>query len=70
MKKTFRQHLQSSSDLETTNEAYRAGFIALALERNHRATPFVERARALQEAASRAKTPAELLDMDASVPRY
>lgn len=64
MKQPFRQHLHSSSDLQTTREAYRAGFIALALERNHRATPFVERARALKAAASRAKTAAELLEME------
>jgi hypothetical protein len=55
---------ESASDLETTREAYRAGFIALALEKNHRATPFVARARALKEAASRAKSATELLDME------
>jgi hypothetical protein len=33
------------------------------LEKNRRATPFVEQARALQAAASRARTPAELLAM-------
>ena len=64
MKEPFRQHLESASSLETTREAYRAGFITLALEKNHRATPFVERARALKAAASRAKTAAELLDME------
>lgn len=64
MKESFRQHVKSAGDLETTREAYRAGFIALALERNHRATPFVERARALKAAASRAKKAAELLDME------
>lgn len=64
MKEPFRQHLQSAADLETTREAYRAGFIALALEKNHRATPFVERARALKQAASRAKISNELLDME------
>jgi hypothetical protein len=63
MKESFHKHLKSASDLETTREAYRAGFIALALERNHRATPFVERARALKAAASRAKTASELLGM-------
>jgi hypothetical protein len=63
MRDPFRQHLKSAADLETTREAYRAGFIALALERNHRATPFVARARALKEAASRADTPGQLLDM-------
>ncbi|MEW6587477.1 MAG: AvaI/BsoBI family type II restriction endonuclease, partial [Nitrospirota bacterium] len=54
-------HLNSSEDLETTYEATRAGFVALALEKNHRATPFIAEARALQEAASHAKRPVELL---------
>jgi hypothetical protein len=57
-------HLTSSADLETTYEAIRAGFIALALEKNRRATPFVAQARALKAAASAAKAPAELLNIN------
>lgn len=57
----YRRHLKSSTDLETTYEATRAGFVALALEKNHRATPLVGEARALQEAASHAMTPIDLL---------
>jgi hypothetical protein len=57
----YRNHLQSSDDLVTTYEATRAGFVALALEKNRRATPHVAEARALQEATSRARTPADLL---------
>jgi hypothetical protein len=57
----YRRHLSSSSDLETTYEDTRAGFVALALEKNHRATPFVGEARALRDAASEAITPADLL---------
>lgn len=57
----YRKHLRSSDDLVTSYEATRAGFVALALERNRRSTPYVAEARALQEAASRAKTPADLL---------
>ncbi len=64
MKEAFRLHLKSARELETPREAYRAGFVALALERNHRATPFVERARALKAAASHAKRAADLLEMD------
>lgn len=60
-KPPYRRHLGSSADLETTYEATRAGFVALALEKNHRATPFVAEARALQEAASHATLPADLL---------
>ncbi len=57
----YRSHLASSKDLVTTYEATRAGFVALALEKNRRATPHVAEARALQEAASQASTPKELL---------
>ena len=61
MPKPYQQHLKSSKSLETTYEAVRAGFVALALEKNRRATPFVAQARALKAAASKAKTPADLL---------
>lgn len=58
---SYRNHLQSSKDLVTTYEATRAGFVALALEKNRRATPHVAEARALQETAFKAKTPIDLL---------
>jgi hypothetical protein len=61
MAKPYLEHLRSSEDLETTYEAIRAGFIALALEKNRRATPYVDEARALKLAASPARTPADLL---------
>ncbi|KAA0274088.1 MAG: restriction endonuclease [Chloroflexi bacterium] len=60
-KLSFHRHLRSSSDLETTYEATRAGFVALALEKSRRAIPFVDDARTLQEAASQAAAPNELL---------
>ncbi len=56
----YRRHLQSSDDLVTTYEATRAGFVSLALEKNRRATPHIAEARALQAAASSAKTPHDL----------
>lgn len=59
-KKPYFRHLMSSDDLVTTYEAVRAGFVALALERNRRATPFVAEARALQVAASQAVTANDL----------
>ncbi|MBD2125044.1 type II restriction endonuclease [Microcoleus sp. ZQ-A2] len=59
----YRNHLQSSDDLVTTYEATRAGFVALALEKNRRATPYVAEARALQEAANQAKSPSDLLNI-------
>jgi hypothetical protein len=49
--------------LQTTYEAVRAGFVALALERNRRATPHVAEARALKAAAAMARTPTDLLGM-------
>ncbi len=61
MAKPYLQHLKSSKSLETTYETVRAGFVALALEKNRRATPFVAQARALKAAASKAKLPADLL---------
>ncbi len=63
-KPPFRRHLKSSLDLKTTYEATRAGFVALALEKNVRATPYIGEARALQEAASQAKSPADLLKIN------
>lgn len=60
----YLRHLNSSDDLVTTYESIRAGFIALALEKNRRATPFIAQARALKLSASIAKTPAELLSIE------
>ena len=57
-----RQHLTSSRSLVTTYEETRAGFVALALERNRRATPFIEEARSLKAAASQAANPASLIN--------
>jgi len=61
MAKPYLSHLKAAADLETTYEAVRAGFVALALEKNRRATPYVAEARALQAAASKAKQPSDLL---------
>jgi type II restriction enzyme len=63
MKMPYLQHLKSSDDLRTSYEAIRSGFIALALEKNRRATPFVAEARALKSEALQAKTPFDLLEM-------
>jgi len=61
MVKPYLEHLKSSKSLETTYEAVRAGFVALALEKNRRATPFVAQARALKTAASKARSARDLL---------
>lgn len=63
MKQPFRTHLASSADLKTSYAAIRAGFVSLALEKNRRATPFVEEARSLKVAAGAAKTPNDLKEM-------
>ncbi|MGH7888657.1 MAG: AvaI/BsoBI family type II restriction endonuclease [Candidatus Binatia bacterium] len=63
MSKPYLSHLRSSADLATTKEAVRAGFVALALEKNRRATPYVEQGRALKHAAAQAKHPVELLEI-------
>lgn len=57
----YKLHLKSSSDLRTSYGAIRAGFVALALERNIRATPYVAQARALKVAASAVTEPDDLL---------
>ncbi len=62
--KPHRQHLTGSESLVTTYEETRAGFVALALEKNRRATPFIEEARSLKAAASQATTPASLVNID------
>jgi hypothetical protein len=58
--KPYLDHLKSSHELVTPYEATRAGFVALALEKNRRATPFVAQARALKTAASGIKSPSGL----------
>ena len=60
----YLQHLSAGADLITAPEEIRAGFVALALERSRRATPFVEQARALKISATRAKRPNELLEIE------
>ncbi|EKU42056.1 Type II restriction enzyme BsoBI [Lysinibacillus fusiformis ZB2] len=60
----YANHLTDVTDLTTTYEEYRAGFLAFALEKNKRSTPFIERAKALKVLAAKAKTPRELLDIE------
>jgi type II restriction enzyme len=54
----------SASDLVTPHDKTRAGFVAMALEKNNLATPYVEEARALKNLASRAKHPLKLLEIE------
>lgn len=62
-KRPHLRHLRSDTELVTSYEATRAGFVSLALEKNRRATPFIEQARALKVAANRAAAPADLIKM-------
>ena len=55
----------ASDDLVTTYEVTRAGFVALALEKNRRAVPYLSQARYLQTMAARAKMPSDLRQMTA-----
>jgi len=57
----FQNHLKSNKDLITPYEATRAGFVALALEKNRKATPFVAEARALKAEALKVHEPLELI---------
>ena len=56
-------HISGSDDLVTTRAEVRAGFVAMALEKNRRAIPFVEEGRALKAAASKASKASDLLNM-------
>ncbi len=50
--KPYRRHLRSADDLITLPQDIRAGFVALALERGRRATPYITEGRALRVSAS------------------
>jgi type II restriction enzyme len=56
------EHIKSAGDLVTTTEATRAGFVALALEKNRKAAPLIAEARALKSAIAPLMRPAQLLD--------
>ncbi|MCP4357199.1 MAG: hypothetical protein GY796_04170 [Chloroflexi bacterium] len=60
----YKTHLNSADSLVTPYAETRAGFIAMALEKNRKATPFVEEAKALRVLAAQAASPGELLGMD------
>jgi len=57
------KYISKPVDLITTHEETRAGFIAFALEKNRKSSPYIEQARALKVVASKTNTPAELKDI-------
>ncbi len=63
--KTF---IKNADSLLTPHEQTRAGFVALALEKNERGTPYIEEAKSLKIEASKAKTAAGLLNMKDIMP--
>lgn len=56
--------IESAEALITSREETRAGFIAMALEKNYMAVPYVEQAKALKTLASSAVSPLALLEME------
>lgn len=54
--------IKCAEDLVTSHEQTRAGFIEAALAKNYKAKPYVEQAKTLKSLASRASTPADLLN--------
>jgi type II restriction enzyme len=52
--------IKSADDLITSREETRAGFIAMALEKNYIAVPYIEEAKALKALASQVKKPKDL----------
>lgn len=64
----YQTHLTSADSLVTPYAQVRAGFISMALEKNRKATPFVEEAKALKVLAAQANRAMQLLDMVALRP--
>jgi len=56
-------HIKKPEDLVTSYTETRAGFIAIALEKNRKATPFIEEARILQHRIKKVTTPEKLLEL-------
>ena len=53
--------IKTANDLVTSREKTRAGFIAMALEKNYIAVPYIEEAKALKSLANQIKKPKDLL---------
>ncbi|MBI4645858.1 MAG: restriction endonuclease [Bacteroidia bacterium] len=55
--------LKTADNLVTSREKTRAGFIAMALEKNYIAVPYIEEAKALKSLANQVKKPKDLLQV-------
>ena len=60
---SYKNHLISGESLVTPYEQTRAGFVALALEKNRKATPYIEEAKALKSLTRKVKQPIQLLNI-------
>ena len=60
----YRQHLSTSSDLITSPDEIRTGFISLALEKSRLATPIVEQAKAIRVSAMSIRQASDLIKND------
>lgn len=61
-------HIKKWENLVTTQEAIRKGFIAIAFEKNLKATPFIEEAKSLKVLAEKADTAKGLLKLSELFP--
>lgn len=57
-------HFKTASDLVTSKEQTRAGFVSMALEKNYLATEYVDEAKALKGFAAKVDKPIDLLTID------
>lgn len=57
----YKNHLVFGESLVTPYEQTRAGFVALALEKNRKASPYIEEARVLKSLTRTVEKPAQLL---------
>lgn len=64
MEEKIKKLIKKSEDLVTSREETRAGFIAMALEKNYIGIPYIEEAKTLKSLAFKVKKPMELLKVD------
>ncbi len=55
--------IKSADELVTSREETRSGFIAMALEKNYMAVPYIEEAKALKALAAKVEKPTDLLGL-------
>jgi len=60
---SYTEHISNYSDLVTSYNETRAGFILIALEKNRRANPYIEEARILQNRVKNCQTPEGLWEI-------